>query len=82
MEPNALAQSFEVEVFCQDGVRFPANSLAASMEHRPSSVAPLTEVNLALLASRASTAFSDHSFRSARSDATTLLPPGYGGGIA
>jgi len=82
MEPNALAQSFEIEVFCQDGVRFPANSLAASMEHRPSNVAPLTEVNLALLASRASTAFSDHSFRSARSDATTLLPPGYGGGIA
>jgi hypothetical protein len=34
-EPNPAAQSFEMEVFCQDGVRFPANSLVASMEHRP-----------------------------------------------
>lgn len=30
-EPNALVQNFEIEVFCQDACRFPANSLVASM---------------------------------------------------
>jgi len=31
LEPNALVQNFEIEVFCQDACRFPANSLVASM---------------------------------------------------
>lgn len=30
-EPNSLPQTYEVEVFCQDACRFPANSLVASM---------------------------------------------------
>lgn len=56
MEPNALAQTFEIEVFCQDGVRFPANSLVASMEHRPVGM-PLTEAAVAMLASNGSANF-------------------------
>lgn len=56
-EPNPLAQTFEVECFCQDGVRFPANSLAASMEHRPSA-STLTMEALSQLASSASSSFS------------------------
>lgn len=31
LEPNAIVQNFEIEVFCQDACRFPANSLVASM---------------------------------------------------
>jgi len=30
IEPNPLAQTFEMESFCQDGVRYPAYSMAAS----------------------------------------------------
>jgi len=56
MEPNSLAQSFEIEVFCQDGVRFPANSLAASMEHVPN-VRPLTQENVSRLAQQGSMHF-------------------------
>lgn len=32
LDPNIKPQSYLVEVYCQDAVRFPANSLAASLE--------------------------------------------------
>lgn len=34
IEPNAIAQNYEIEVFSQDACRFPANSLVASMATR------------------------------------------------
>jgi len=45
-EPNSLAQSFEFEVFCQDGVRYPAYSAIASMASSHQSAKPLTEANV------------------------------------
>jgi len=34
-DPNPLAQTYEMEVYSQDGVRYPANTLAASVATRP-----------------------------------------------
>lgn len=31
LEPNGLAQTYEFEVFAQDGIRYPANSMAAAV---------------------------------------------------
>lgn len=35
IQPNALPQTYELEVHCQDGVRYPANSMAAAVAQTP-----------------------------------------------
>lgn len=37
-ETNPLAQTYEFETYCQDGVRYPANTLAAAVATRPATV--------------------------------------------
>jgi len=49
VEPNALVQNFEIEVFAQDACRFPANSLVASMANRPTG----TPIDMSTLSSLA-----------------------------
>lgn len=58
-QPNALAQTYEFEVFAQDGVRYPANSMAASVSHRTVAGvgANLTEGHVQALASAAAQHF-------------------------
>jgi hypothetical protein len=55
-EPNALVQSFEIEVFCQDACRFPANSLVAGMATNPAA-SSLDLGSLSRLASAGADAF-------------------------
>lgn len=60
LEPNTLPQTYEIEVFCQDAARFPANSLVASMEHIPTRNRVSLE-SLSSLAHTASSCFSNDS---------------------
>lgn len=53
--PNPLAQTFEVETFCQDGVRYPANTMAASVSQSHIPDRPLTDSAVQKSAHEAST---------------------------
>lgn len=57
MEPNPLAQTFDIEVYCQDAVRYPANSLAASMA-KPAPPQTLQERVIQHLSNSAASEFS------------------------
>jgi len=52
MEPNAQAQTYEFEVLSQDGVRYPANTMAAAVA-MPTTTAPLTEAHVQRLSNHA-----------------------------
>jgi len=58
-EPNALAQTFEFEMFCQDGIRYPANSMAAAVAtrgvHAPGNI--LSEAHVSASAAQANDQF-------------------------
>lgn len=56
IEPNSKVQSYDFEVYCQDAVRYPANSLAASMA-KPASSQTLTESVIQQLSTGASNEF-------------------------
>lgn len=77
LEPNPLAQTYDIEVYCQDAVRYPANSLAASMA-KPAPAQTLDERVLQHLTNSAGSEFSAVS--SAADAAAAFVQAHFGGG--
>jgi len=55
-EPNSLQQTYEFEMFCQDGVRYPANSMAAAVATRATASAEHSLTEAAVNAAAAAAA--------------------------